>query len=329
MIKTTQTQLNDQGLPALFQLAAAADGTIAPQALADWTQEQSSVLKAALRTAGAVLVRGCAISSPAGFREAVKVFSTDLFGYVDGNSPRRKIAAGVYTSTEYPPEYMISLHNELSYSHIWPRHLIFACISPPESGGATPLADSRTLLRKLDPALVEIFRAKGVKYIRNLRGDEGIGVSWQHTFETDDGATVEAFAAEHGMELEWKADGGLRVSQVRPAIATHPETGEEVWFNQADQFHPSTLPPEIYKSIVSLWGGQGQDFPQYACFGDGTPIDLAMFDEIRSVTEQIMVTFPWQKGDLVLVDNMLVSHGRMPFTGPRKILVSMFNQFAF
>ena len=31
--------------------------------------------------------------------------------------------AGVYTSTEYPPEFFISLHNELSYSTRWPSRL--------------------------------------------------------------------------------------------------------------------------------------------------------------------------------------------------------------
>jgi alpha-ketoglutarate-dependent taurine dioxygenase len=32
---------------------------------------------------------------------------------------------------------------------------------------------------------------------------------------------------------------------------------------------------------------------------------------------------PWQKGDVALLDNMKISHGRMPFEGDRRILVAM------
>src|SRR3712207_7852091 len=39
------------------------------------------------------------------------------------------------------------------------------------------------------------------------------------------------------VSFRWDDDGGLRTSQVRTATHTHPLTGEEVWFNQADAFH--------------------------------------------------------------------------------------------
>jgi alpha-ketoglutarate-dependent taurine dioxygenase len=35
------------------------------------------------------------------------------------------------------------------------------------------------------------------------------------------------------------------------------------------------------------------------------------------------VPVPWQAGDILVVDNMLACHGRMPFSGPRKILLAM------
>jgi alpha-ketoglutarate-dependent taurine dioxygenase len=45
--------------------------------------------------------------------------------------------------------------------------------------------------------------------------------------------------------------------------------------------------------------------------------------EILDVYEELEVVFPWQKGDIVMLDNMLVAHARNPFAGNRKLLVAM------
>jgi len=48
-----------------------------------------------------------------------------------------------------------------------------------------------------------------------------------------------------------------------------------------------------------------------------------VLDEIRDVYRCHAVQFPWQNGDVMMLDNMLVAHGRTPFKGARKILVAM------
>jgi alpha-ketoglutarate-dependent taurine dioxygenase len=58
-------------------------------------------------------------------------------------------------------------------------------------------------------------------------------------------------------------------------------------------------------------------------YGDGTAIENSVIEEIRELSWRTAVKFPWQEGDVLAVDNMLVAHARMPFKGPRKILVSM------
>jgi hypothetical protein len=244
------------------------------------------------------------------------------FGYAGGASPRQALGEGLYSSTEYPPELSLSLHNELSYAAIQPRHLFFFCVTPAESGGETTLADSRRILARLGPDLVEAFRDKGVRYVRNLSPLKGSGYGWPDAFETDEPAEAEAGCHRIGADFEWLDGGVLRVSQVRPATALHPETGEEVWFNQADGFHPSALSPEIHAALLAECGSEDR-FRLKSSFGDGTPIPTAMLKEVREVLREETIPHRWQHGDLVMLDNHLAAHGRMPFAGPRKIALAM------
>lgn len=302
------------------EAAAAARG---PAAFFDCWRDSTAAIQRELQRCGAVLFRGFEIDRQELFEALVNDLKHTLLEYVDGNSPRTKVGAGVYTSTEYPADYFISLHNELSYSARWPARLFFCCVTAPEAGGETPLCDGRALLAALPADLVERFRARGVKYLRNLHSGKGFGPSWQATFQTTDRRVVEEHARQHGMDIAWTPDGAVRLSIVRPGTARHPITHEEVWFNQADQFHPSTHPRPIYEAMVALYRGREELLPQDVRFGDDTAISLDDLTTIREVTRQQMATFPWQCGDLLMVDNMLVAHGRMPFRGPRKILVSM------
>lgn len=312
----------EQPMPFVVEPESARENATANDLLA-YYQANADHLESKLLQHGALLLRGFGVNTPSSFARCVRTLNGSLLDYVDGNSPRTKLTAGVYTSTEYPSEYPISLHNELSYSHRWPRKLFFCCIVAPRENGETPIADSRAILRNLDAAVLEEFTRKGVKYVRNLHGGQGVGPSWQDTFETADRAAVERYCAGENGDVQWQADGGLRLTQVRPAVATHPRTNERVWFNQADQFHPSTHPARVYETMMAVYRGKEGELPQNALFGDDTPIAAGLLEHVRETARKSAVLFPWQEGDVLVIDNMLTCHGRMPYTGPRKILVAM------
>jgi alpha-ketoglutarate-dependent taurine dioxygenase len=240
--------------------------------------------------------------------------------YVHGNSPRTRVGDHVYTSTEYPPEYTISMHNELSYSHRWPARLCFYCERAPDSGGATPVVDGARWLESLDDRVRADF-ADGVRYVQNLHDGYGFGKSWQDTFETDRRDDVEAFLQGTGAELEWRPDGALRVAFVRPATLRHPRTGDQVWFNQSDQWHPATLGDETAAALAEVL--PEEDLPQRVTFADGRPIPAGHVGQVRDRGLAAAVDVGWAAGDLLLIDNVLVGHGRRPFTGPRRVLVAM------
>jgi alpha-ketoglutarate-dependent taurine dioxygenase len=244
-----------------------------------------------------------------------------LIDYVGGASPRIKLGEGVYTSTEYPGNYTLSLHNELSYTYRWPEHLFFYCVEASGRGGETSLGDSRAILKAMDAEVVREFKRRGVKYVRNLHGGAGTGYSWQEAFETGDRRVIEEHCRAGGVGFKWRDDGGLSLSEVRPATATHPLTGEEVWFNQADGFHPSGIDRETYESLISTM--REEEFRLNSYYGDGAPLDLPALNHAREVMRAQTVLVPWRAGDILILDNLLTAHGRMPYTGSRRILLAM------
>jgi alpha-ketoglutarate-dependent taurine dioxygenase len=319
MLKTSL--LNQTTLPLVIETDLGEGRTPDAELLTSLYMGNKSFLENKLLEHGGLLFRGFSVASAEALEQfARSVSEGSLLGYVDGTSPRTKVSTGVYTSTEYPMAYFISLHNELSYTHRWPRRAFFCCVTAPQQGGETPIVDSRALLGSIPSDVVERFKSKGVKYVRNLHGGRGLGPSWQSVFETNDKSVVEHYCWEGGVGFKWKEGGGLWLSQVRPATATHPQTGEEVWFNQADQFHPTEMDERSRQALLSIM--KEEELPKNAYFGDGTPLDASMLDQIREATRRQMVLFPWQTGDVLVLDNMLVAHGRRAFTGPRKILVA-------
>jgi hypothetical protein len=193
-------------------------------------------------------------------------------------------------------------------------------MQPALEGGETPIADSRAIYRDMPPAIRERFADKGVMYVRNY--GNGLDVDWQQVFGTDSMSEVEAYCAGHDIECEWKDDGELRTRQICQGTARHPVTGEWVWFNQAHLFHVSNLEPEVRESLLDVVGDE-VDLPRNVFYGDGSPIDDETLSTVRGVLEKHKISFPWQAGDVVMLDNMLTAHARAPFKGPRKVIVAM------
>ena len=289
--------------------------------LALWATAEASWIKETLDRYGAILFRGFGLASIADMARVVARICPSLVNYFEGTSPRTMLGEAVYTSTEYPPEYVVSLHNEMSYAHKWPGKIFFFCHTEPQEGGQTPIADSHRVFEFVEPAVRQCFIDKGVRYVRNMHGGQGPGLSWQTVFETDDRARVETYCREGSIDFRWDDEGGLWTSQTRPAVVRHPVTGDQLWFNQAHNFHPSDLGEEEAEDLLEIF--DEEELPNNAFYGDGSALELSSLREVRAAYDKATVVFPWRQGDLLLLDNMRVAHGRTPFKGPRKVLVAM------
>ncbi|AOT10870.1 TauD/TfdA family dioxygenase [Pseudoalteromonas luteoviolacea] len=287
----------------------------------NWVNEHKHSLSGVLDDNGVVLVRGLKFLTGKHFSQALEtIFNEPLLEYMYRSTPRSQLKGQVYTATEYPASETILQHNESSYSNAWAMRIGFLCMLSPSEGGATPLADSREILSKIDKDVREEFEAKQIKYVRNY-GD--MDLPWSEVFQTTNKAEVEHYCQANQIEFEWKEDNGLRTYQILPATAYHPVTRDKLWFNQAHLFHVSSHSSEVKENMLSIFGED--NLPRNTYFGDGSAIDEAILQHIREVYEQTLFYFDWQKNDLLLVDNMLYSHGRQPFKGPRKVLVGMSN----
>jgi alpha-ketoglutarate-dependent taurine dioxygenase len=276
-------------------------------------------LRNALARHGALLLRDFNLKTIDDFEIVARAISPRLIEYGERSSPRTRISSGIYTSTDHPPDQPIVLHNEQSYTLNWPMKIWFYCAQPAETGGRTPLADSRKILKRLPPDIVDRFEQKQIMYVRNY--NPGIGLSWREAFQTGNRAEVEQYCAQEGIDVEWRDNDRLRTRQVRPAVRSHPETGERIWFNHAMFFNLSSLAPAARETMLAVV--DESEVPFNTFYGDGSPIEPTVMDQIRNAYDSETVKFDWQRHDLLLVDNMLVAHGREPFTGDRKVLVAM------
>ncbi|MGY6278214.1 TauD/TfdA family dioxygenase [Methylomonas sp. MgM2] len=288
-------------------------------ALLDVMDELRRLAERELSGCGGLLFRGFGVSGPTEFKAFAAGFGHPLLSYEFGSTPRTKVEEGVYTSTEYPPHQSIPLHNEQAYTRAWPMKIWFYSALVAERGGETPIADSREIYRRIDPAIRRRFEQHGLMYVRNY--GNGLDVPWTQVFNSEEPSVVERYCREHGIVCEWKDDGELRTRQICQATAQHPVTGDWVWFNQAHLFHVSNLEPDVREALLEIL--EPEDLPRNVYYGDGSAIEDGILAEIRGVLDELTISFPWQTGDVMMLDNMLAAHARAPFSGPRKVVVAM------
>lgn len=287
-----------------------------------WIDENLQEVNSAYGEFKAVLFRGFEVGGK--FHTIARSMAdSDLLDYKEPSTPRTQVNNNIYTSTEYPKDQHIPLHNEHSYTDNWPRKIWFTCEIPAEKGGQTPVCDSESMYKALPAGIRDKFERLGVMYVRNFGKD--MDLKWEEVYGTSDKKEVDDFCHKKGIKTIWKEDGTLRTEQVCQGILTHPESGKKLWFNQAHLFHYSNLPEYVRKFLVDRYGED--NLPRHAYFGDGSAIEPETLDAIRMTFEQVRIVFDWEKDDVLLLDNMQFAHARFPFEGQRRVLVCMAEPF--
>lgn len=283
-----------------------------------WIQDNKTTLEDLLLKNGAILFRNFPIESPENFDSFVKSFGYDALPYVGGAAPRRVITGNVFTANEAPPDQLIPFHHEMAQVPTFPKTLFFYCGTPPSTGGQTPLVISNEIynaMKTAEPEFVSKLEKEGVVYHRVLpNGDDPtspIGRGWQSTYQTQDATEAESKCTGQGSSFEWLPDGCLLThTAVLPAVREDERTGKKTWFN----------------SIIAAylgWSDSRNDGKKAVTFPDLTPMPAKAMVSLEAIFEEKAIDFSWQMGDVVMVDNRQVLHGRRTFTPPRRILAAL------
>ncbi|WP_255670803.1 TauD/TfdA family dioxygenase [Blastopirellula sediminis] len=285
----------------------------------NWAKENHVDLLRQCQTHGAILFRGFPLSEPAEFDRFIAAFEIENFPYEVSlsNAVRTNFTPRVFSANEAPSTVTIYLHHEMAQTPIFPSKLFFCCWQAAEAGGATPLCRSDVLFDQMQerfPQFAYDCETKGLKYSNVMPAandaSSGMGRSWQSTFRVETREEAQARMSEYGYAWEWLEDGSLRATTpILPAVR-EVSPGRKVFFNQLI-------------AAFCGWKDSRNDPSKSITFGDGSPLDRGVVMEVANMAEQLTFDLPWQNGDVALVDNFLVMHGRRTFQGPRKILASL------
>jgi hypothetical protein len=284
-----------------------------------WVGDRRGELLAKAARHGAVLFRGFPTATAEDFDAFIAAFALPNFPYYESlsNAVRVNRTPRVFTANEAPPSVTIFLHHEMAQTPVYPSRLFFFCEQPAGTGGATPICRSDVLWDRLKdrcPQFAQDCEAKGLRYSHVMPAADdaksGMGRSWQSTLHAATRDEAEARLRELGYSWEWQSDGGLRATTpTLPAVRPLGD-GRKSFFNQLI-------------AASQGWKDYRNDPSKAVTHGDGSPLDRDAALVAAELGEELSFDVPWQKGDVVLLDNFVTMHGRRTFTGTRKVLASL------
>ncbi len=311
-----QQSYPDGPFPALI---VNADQNLDLAGTVDWVKSEKERLFEALSDSGTVLFRGFPLSSPEDFDAFIAAFGESGFTYKESlsNAVRVNLTERVFTANEAPPEVGIYLHHEMAQTPLFPSKLYFFCEIAADEGGETPVCRSDVLLdrmKELEPDFVQACRDKLVKYSLVMPSvddpESGQGRGWQSTLGVNTRAEAEARLEKLNYSWKWLEDGSLRTTTPALPAIREAENGREAFFNQ------------LIAAFLG-WADISHTGVHKIAFGDGSPMPADVMQRVCDMAEDLIVDLPWQAGDVALVDNYQVMHGRRSFVGKRRVLAAL------
>lgn len=257
---------------------------------------------AAFAETGAVLFRDFSGGVDA-FCAFTERFSSSFRSH--GGSNRSRIDDSGTLQTVVGGSERIGPHSELRYMPFSPAVLWFYCVKPADEGGETTLYDGARTMAGLKPASREAFSAQPLKY--SFTAPPRI---WTRFLEVE---TVEAATAKLSSpdpkvpdaSYTFSFEGDMLSLEYTIPAFTRPRAGDGL----------------VYAGSIT----RGYEDDRVACtFADGTAIPGAIRDDLIDSAARVEIAVPWQPGDVVMVDNSRVMHGRRPFSGTSREIYTRF-----
>ena len=266
----------------------------------------SSVTLEAVRdavcTQGFLVLRGFDVDRP-GFERFTKRFSRRFL--VHGNPERAQINEDDTTQEVQPGRFPIPLHLERGTTPFAPDLYWFFCERPAGAGGETTFCDGQKLYQALGASTLAFFREHLVRWHNYFPAP-----AWKRAYGLASRAQAEQMLQAlgttiPGLQYRFGEEDGLMLSFATTAIRRSKHCGRDVFANSL----------MMRDSLRSMY---------HATLEDGAAIPAAVYDEIEDEAAQLTYQHRWQAGDIIVVDNTRVMHGRRAFSDPdRRIYVRM------
>ncbi|RAH75023.1 Clavaminate synthase-like protein [Aspergillus aculeatinus CBS 121060] len=302
-------------------------------------QRQENSLTTQLARHGTILFRDLPIRNAEDFSRFAHAFGYKPHEIIGIVVDRPLLAPNVAPANEAPKEVLIYNHNESPQVPHAPEYVFFYGHRAPTQGGESPISSSLELFNRAQreiPEFIDELAEKGIlsrvtyKVEQQFAGGSTLRQAFGKEFQPgDDEETkrrkVEAQIARYGRgeytTWEWsKDDDGqtqLVLTHRLPAIRTQPGTNL----------------PTLFTGLAAYWkrwqvnsAARRNDTQQL--FGDGMPIPDKYLAHLAKITDEIRVLHRWEKGDVLVFDNIVAQHGREPWQGEqsdRVVMASLFD----
>jgi len=271
----------------------------------EWIEQQ-------LLKHSALLFRGFPIRSAADFSSFVEAFGWEEEPYV-GFAPRTNVEDRVYTANEGPLHEQLGFHHEMAMMKAHPSKIFFFCETAPPEGGQTAIILSQSITRCMENRMPEfVNRLKDLGLLTTVttpaqnRVSSFIAKNWQTFLETNDPEEAKKRALDmmNCASFECFEDGSAKfvLGPLESIRAFEGYDGRQVWF-------------------YGIAASRSENISQ--SLGDGSVIPPEAIEAFVAILDEECVNLRWEEGDVLLVDNLAVQHGKRASKPPRRILVSM------
>lgn len=306
--------------------------------LTEYFRANAGSIKTRLRETGVLLFRGLPLSQAEEYEKVLEALEFDLYRTnYGGASPRANVTQKTFVSTEAPAPFIIGLHTEFCYQTTRPGMISFFCVQPAAGYGETPLFDLNAVWRDLDAPLRARLLREGLLYRRRFFAEKSrinFHKTWRETFATGEKGPVEAFLRKEGMSYRWDAKDNLSTELRVPAVLTDPLTGDpclSITMFNADSIvfnlrhYKERYPWLLRKALEAFVRYEYRDGNAFlqVLHGDGSPFSTPENHQIQRAAWNNALVFPWEKGDLLLIDNVRFGHARLNVRRPRKLIAAM------
>ncbi|WJV63366.1 TauD/TfdA family dioxygenase [Pectobacteriaceae bacterium CE70] len=197
----------------------------------------------------------------------------------------------------------MGLHRENGNLPFNPDIQWFYCLQAASKGSQTTLCDGEKVLFDLSSSTRKIFENNRIKFVRRIPF-----------------ANVQRFLSiELQVPIDQVTDEHLEIVNEMVPGQTYKRIDKNLIYSE---FNTDAITKSCFSGkkafCNSLLSPSVNYEPPKITWEDGTEISLDVWDEIKEVTSRNTYDHFWQQGDIIVVDNTRVVHGRRKLDDPKR-----------